>query len=156
MNAILIGGLIACVGAGMTQDDEARKKALAAVFETMEKSIKDKDEAPFKARWHPEGFEKNLVGGSGLAGQEVYSQGSRKKWFMKPDLAQAKTLADGLAVIVPCDIWAWEKGRAVDKVDILVVKTNDAYIVLGGGEKRDQVEALASRWLKKEPLPPKE
>lgn len=138
------------------QDDDARRQALQAPFEAMEKAIKDKDEAPFKARWHAAGFEKNLVGGSGLAGKEVFSQGSRKKWFMKPDLAQAKPLGEGLAVIVPCEIFAWEKGRAVDKVDLLLVKEKDGYVVLGGGEKRAEVEALASRWLKKEPLDAKD
>lgn len=136
----------------MMQDPDATQKALAAPFETMEKAIKDKDESAFKSRWHAVGFEKNLVGGSGLAGKEVFEQGSRKKWFMKPDLAKAKVLGDGAAVIVPCEIWAWEKGRAVDKVDLVCVKEKDGYVVLGGGEKRDQVEALASRWLKKEPL----
>jgi len=149
--------LFVILGAAMTQDNDARQKALAAPFEAMEKAIKDKDEAAFKARWHAAGFEKNLVGGSGLAGKEVFEQGSRKKWFMKPDLAQAKLLGDGAAVIVPCQIWAWEKGRAVDKIDLLVVKDKDSYVVLGGGEKRAQVDALATRWLNKEPLdPPRE
>ena len=134
----------------MMQDPEARQKALAAPFEIMEKAIRDKDEATFKARWHSLGFEKNLVGGSGLAGKAVFEQGSRKKWFLKPDLSTAKILGDGAAVIVPCEVWAWEKGKAVDKVDLLLVQVKDAYVVLGGGEKRDEVESLASRWLKKE------
>jgi hypothetical protein len=144
--------VIAILGAALMQNDDALRKTLAAPFEAMEKAIKDQDEAGFKARWHAVGFEKNLVGGSGLAGKEVFDQGSRKKWFMKPDLAQAKSLSEGAAVIVPCQIWAWEKGRAVDKVDLLLVKEKDGYVVLGGGEKRDQVEGLASKWLKKEPL----
>lgn len=137
--------------------DDARQKALTSVFDAMEKAIKDKDEAAFKARWHAEGFERNLVGGSGIPGKGVFGQGSSKKWFMKADLSKATLLQDGAAVIVPCDIWAWEKEKAVDKVDLLLVKEKDGYLVLGGGEKRDQVDALASRFLKKEPLdPPKE
>jgi hypothetical protein len=139
------------------QDDDARKKSLAAVFDAMEKSIRDKDEAAFKARWHAEAYEKNLVGGSGIPGKGVFGQGSRKKWFPKPDLTKAKVLEDGAAVILPCEIWSWEKEKAVDKVDFLLVKDKDGYLVLGGGEKREQVDALASRFLKKEPLdPPKE
>ena len=150
--------LVAFTGVPMTgEQDDARQKALQAVFESMEKDIKDKEEAPFKARWQADSYEKNLVGGSGLSGSSVFSQGARKKWFLKPDLGRAKVLEDGAAVIVPCDIWAWEKQKAVDKVDLLLVKDKDGYLVLGGGEKRDQVDALASRWLKKEPLdPPKE
>lgn len=136
----------------MMQDPEARQKALAAPFEALEKAIRDKDADAFKARWHALGFEKNLVGGSGLAGKEVFDQGSRKKWFLKPDLAKAKVLGDGAAVLVPCEVWAWEKGKAVDKVDLLLVQVKDGYVVLGGGEKRDEVEKLASRWLNKEPL----
>lgn len=139
------------------QDEDARKKSLSAVFDALEKSIKEKDEAAFKARWHAEGFEKNLVGGSGIPGKGVFSQGSRKKWFPKPDLSKTTVLQDGAAVIIPCEIYAWEKDKAVDKVDFLLVKDKDGYVVLGGGEKRDQVDALASRFLKKEPLdPPKE
>jgi hypothetical protein len=144
--------LMALLGVALMQDPDARQKALAAPFETLEKAIRDKDAAAFKARWHALGYEKNLVGGGGLAGKEVFDQGSRKKWFLKPDLAKAKVLADGAAVIVPCEVWAWEKAKAVDKVDLLLVRDKDAYVVLGGGEKRDQVEALATRWLKKEPL----
>lgn len=134
----------------MMQDPDARQKVLAAPFEAMERAIRDKDEAPFKARWHAQGYEKNLVGGSGLAGKEVFGQGSRKKWFLKPDLSKAKVFGDGAAVIVPCEVWAWEKGKAVDKVDLLLVQVKDAYVVLGGGEKRDEVEKLASRWLNKD------
>src|SRR5581483_1069456 len=102
-------------------------------------------------------FEKNFVGGSGLAGMAVFGQGSRKKWFLKPDLAQAQILGEGAAVIIPCQVYAWEKEKTVDKVDLLLIKEKDAYRVLGGGEKRAQVDALAQRFLKKEPLdPPKE
>lgn len=142
--------LIVLLGAVMMQDPDARQKALAAPFEAMEKAIRDKEEAPFKARWHGQGFEKNLVGGSGLSGKEVFGQGSRKKWFLKPDLSKAKVLGDGAAVIVPCEVWAWEKEKAVDKVDLLLVQVKDAYVVLGGGEKRAEVENLAARWLNKE------
>ena len=127
--------------------------AQEALFQNMQKAIEGKDEALFKAQWHAEGFEKNLVGGSGLAGTEVFSQGSRKKWYLKPDLAKAVAVAE-TASIVPCEVWAWEKEKAVDKVHILAVKVDQAWVVLGGGEKPDQVRALADRWLKKEPLPP--
>ena len=126
----------------------------AAPFVAMERALRDQDEAVFKAQWRLDGFERNLVGGSGLAGREVFEQGSRKKWFLKPDPGRVTLLENGAAMIVPCEIWAWEKGRAVDKVDLLLVRENDGYLALGGGEKREEVEALASRWLKREPLEP--
>lgn len=158
----LAGILLATTVLGATaffaapQDEAARRKSLAAPFEAMEKAIRAKDEAAFKARWRIEGFEKNLVGGSGIPGKEVFEQGSRKKWFLKPDLDKAKVLEDGAAAIIPCDIWAWEKEKAVDRVDLLLVREKDGYLALGGGEKREQVDALASRFLKKEPLEPKD
>lgn len=139
------------------QDVVTRDKALRDVFDSLDKSLRDKDEAVFQARWHAGGFEKNLAGGSGLSGKEVFDQGSRKKWFPKPDLSKAQALGDGTAVLIPCEIWAREKDKGVDRVDFLLIQTKEGWRVLGGGEKRAQVEALASRWLKKEPLdPPKE
>lgn len=125
-----------------------------AVFETLKKAIEGRDEALFKARWRAEGFEKNLVGGSGLAGADVYAQGVRKKWYLKPDLAKAVALGDGAASLVPCEVYAWEKAKAVDRVVVVVVKTDAGWAALGGGEKETEVRALAERWLKKEPLPP--
>jgi len=137
--------------ASIAQDD-ARQKALQAVFDDLEKGIKATDEAPFKARWHAEGYEKNLCGGSGLAGKAVFGQGSRKRWFLKPDLAKAELVGEGAAVVVFCEVYAWEKEKAVDKVSMVLVKDKEAWIILGGGEKRPDVDGLVSRWIKKEPL----
>lgn len=136
----------------LTPQDDATAKDLAAIFQTMEKGIREKDEAAFKGPWRDDAWEKNLVGRSGLSGKEVLAQGTRKKWFLKPDLTRMLSLGEGAAVLVPCEVWNWEREKAVDKVDILLVKEKDAWKILGGGEKRAQVEALANRWLQKEPL----
>jgi hypothetical protein len=155
MHLPLIGIALAVVAlsafAALGQDD-ARPKALQAVFDDLEKGIRDNDEPRFKGRWHAEGYEKNYCGGSGLSGKDVFGQGARKKWFLKPSLPQARGPEDGAVVVVACEIWAWEKGKAVDKVEMVLVKDKEAYIVLGGGEKRADVDGLVSRWLKKEPL----
>lgn len=137
------------MAAFVPQDDPA-----APVFDVLEKAVRGGEEAAFKARWHAEGYASNLVGRSGLAGREVFEQGARKKWFLKPDLARTRVLGEGAARIVPCEVWAWERAKAVDKVDLLLVRDKDAWIVLGGGEKAKEVEALAARWLEKKPLPP--
>ena len=155
MNLLLLGiplvvGVVSSF-ATLAQDD-ARQKALQAVFDDLEKGIKANDEAPFKARWHADGYEKNLCGGSGLSGKGVFGQGSRKKWFLKPDLSKAQFVEDGAAVVVFCEVYAWEKEKAVDKVSMVLVKDKEAWIVLGGGEKRPDVDGLVSRWIKKEPL----
>ncbi len=82
----------------------------------------------------------------------MFAQGTRKKWFLKPDLENARVAAEGAVVIVVCQVWAWEKGKAVDKVELVLVKDKDGIVVLGGGEKRADVDGLVSRWIKKEPL----
>ena len=126
------------------------------LFEALEKGIRAKDEAAFKGSWLLHGYEKNLVGGSGLEGREVFAQATRKRWVLKPDVQRTQVIDGGTALIVPCQVWAWEKEKAVDKVDLLLVQVHRDYLVLGGGEKRGQVEALASRFLKQEPLDPPE
>jgi hypothetical protein len=147
--------LFAVVSArGAATADDGKSPAARAPFDAIEKALKAADEPAFKAQWHPDGYEKNLIGGSGNTGASMFRQGSRKKWFPKPDLAKATTLANGDAVIVPCEIWSWERNTAVDAVDALVVKVKGTYLVLGAGEKRAQVDALAERWLKKKSLAP--
>jgi len=154
MNLVLIGAvaLVAATYFASPAQDDPRQAALKAVFADLEKGHREKAEDVFKARWHAEGYEKNLCGGSGLAGKGVYGQGTRKKWFLKPDLAKAKALEEGAVVVVSCDVWAWEKEKAVDHVDLVLVKDKESYLVLGGGEKREDVDGLVSRWIKKEPL----
>jgi hypothetical protein len=137
-----------------TAHADGRDDAIRAPFATIEKAIRGGDEALFKSQWHAEGYDKNLVGGSGNTGASMFKQGARKKWFPRPDAAKATILADGAAAIVGCDIWSWEQNKAVDRVDALVVKTATGYVLLGAGEKRAQVDALAERWLKKQPLAP--
>ena len=74
------------------------------------------------------------------------------RWAIDP--AKFRSLGEGAAVVVPCEVWGWEKERAVDKVEILLVREGEGLLVLGGGEASKEVEALASRFLKKEPLAP--
>ncbi len=144
--------VVAMTASVVDPQDDARRNDLAARFEAMEKGIRENDEAAFKAPWREDAYETNFVGRSGLAGKEVFRQGARKKWFLKPDLARLLSLGEGAVAIVPCEVWSWEREKAVDKVDILFIREKDGWTILGGGEKRVQVEALANRWLKKEPL----
>lgn len=111
--------VVLCAAASFADDQEAVSKK--APFEKMEKAVREADEKLFKAQWHAEGYEKNLVGGSGVSGAGVFKQGSRKKWYPKPDLAAAKAISDDV-LIVPCEIWSWEKEKSVDKVDMLLVR----------------------------------
>lgn len=155
MNLVMLCGVVAVAAIGFLAapaQDDPKPKALKGLFDDLEKGIKEKDEAVFKARWHAEGYEKNFCGGSGLSGKDVFGQGSRKKWFLKPDLARAAFVEDGAVAVVSCEVWAWEKSKAVDKVALVLIKDKESYLVLGGGERKADVDGLVSRWIKKEPL----
>jgi hypothetical protein len=138
----------------------ANKKGIRALFAKMEQGLRDKKEALFKSQWHPEGYKHNLVGGSGIPGRAVFGQGSRKGWFLKPDLEKLQALPGRLGGpwIVRCDIWSWKKKRAVDEVHALLVYMRDKkrrMVMLGGGERLKEVVALGQRWVKKKRLAPK-
>jgi hypothetical protein len=128
--------------------------AMARVFAALEKAHRANDAAAFAARWHPEGFRKNLVGGSGTTGESAFRQGARKHWFLRPDLDKLAGGGRGGPWLVPCDVWSWDKEQAVDHVDALLVWHDGQWLVLGAGEKRAEVEALGRRWADKEPLEP--
>ena len=153
---IRIAFLFLFVFVATTARADGRDDAIHAPFATIEKALRGGDEALFRSQWHADGYAKNLVGGSGNTGASMFKQGARKKWFPRPDAAKATVLADGAAVIVGCEIWSREQNKVVDRVDALVVKTATGYVLLGAGEKRAQIDALAERWLKKQPLAPVE
>ena len=149
----LIGLVV--VALGSVAGAEPPADALAAPFAAMETALRDSDEPAFRAQWHGEGYVKNLVGGSGNTGESMFRQGSRKRWYPKPDLSQATVRPDGAVAIVRCKIWSWKNNAAVDAVDVVLVQANGTYVVLGAGEKRSEVDALAQRWVDKKPLAPK-
>jgi hypothetical protein len=147
------------LGAAMSQGDvdpEAAKQAVQALFGAQEKALRAADEAACRALWHAEGWAKNLVGDSGLPGSDVFAQGSRKKWFPRPDPARVEPRGKGGAILVECEIFAWEKEKPVDRVVFLMILHEGAWKLLGGGEKRAEVGALAERWQRKQPLAPAE
>lgn len=161
--AFLSLALLAPMNATRADDDPTSKPTsqpsmeaqLTAVFTDMKKGLEEKNEALFQSRWHDEGYKKNLVGGSGLTGKAVFKQGSRKGWYLKPELDKRKALGEGKVFIVPCQIWSTKKDRAVDKVWAAVIKGDKGWKILGAGEKTAEVEALVERFLKGEPLAPK-
>lgn len=127
---------------------------MGRMFTSLEKGIREAKEALFKKSWYPESYTKNLVGGSGLAGEQVYRQGTRKQWFLKPDLKQLKTTGRGSPFLVPCDIWSWKQNKAVDHIWAALIWHGRAWVILGAGEKLAQVEELARRYQEKKPLAP--
>lgn len=120
------------------------------VFADLENGIRKTDEELFKKHWRAEGYDKNLVGGSGMSGSSVYKQGSRKKWFLKPDYS--KTVRQGNVEIYQCEVYAWEQSKKVDEI-FLAVSTDDRK-ALGGGENFEEVKKLAERFNAGESLEP--
>lgn len=120
-------------------------KALQEVFARAKKALETKNEALFKAQWHPTGYQKNLVGRSGIPGRAVFGQGARKGWYLRPDPKALVAASKSKQPIIPCLIWSTRRKRPVDKVYALLVRYKKRWVILGAGEKRKQVEALASK-----------
>lgn len=127
---------------------------LKQIFVDLEVALKAADEPGFKRRWHPLGYTKNLVGGSGLAGRQVYSQGTKKGWALRPEMKTLRGVTRGEPWILRCDVWSWDKRKAVDSVWAVVATHDGVGKVIGAGEVLDEVEALARRWADKKPLEP--
>jgi hypothetical protein len=121
------------------------------VFADLENGIRKNDEELFKKHWTPAGYNKNLVGGSGMTGQKVFEQGSRKKWFLQAaDIDHP--LTEGKVEIFRCDVYLWEQSRKVDEIYLAVTKEDKK--VLGGGEDLEEVKSLAARYNRGETLEP--
>jgi hypothetical protein len=149
-------GIVAllCLAAPTSFATDVDTAGIGQLFANLEKGIREAREALFKKGWYPESYTKNLVGGSGLAGEQVYRQGTRKHWYLKPDLKKLRTTGRGSPFLVPCDIWSWKQSKAVDHVWAALIWQGKAWVILGAGEKLAQVEALARRYQEKKPLAP--
>ncbi|MBW2736357.1 MAG: hypothetical protein JRH20_28555 [Deltaproteobacteria bacterium] len=126
------------------------------VFSQMKTALEKNNEKLFKKQWLPSSYAKNLVGGSGLPGQAVFKQGSRKGWYLKAQMKRIRSIPGqkGAPWIVPTLIWSDAKKRALDEIFMLLIHRNKRWMVLGGGEKLSQVEALGRRYVNKKPLAP--
>jgi hypothetical protein len=113
-----------------------------SIFADMENGIRNDDESLFKKNWSADTYDKNVVGRSGLEGSQIFKQGSRKKWFPKPDFSNR--IKVGSIEIIPAEIWSWEKERKVDEV-YFAIKMGSSPVILGGGEDLEEVKKLAER-----------
>ncbi|MGB0591804.1 MAG: hypothetical protein ACPGU1_19165 [Myxococcota bacterium] len=124
---------------------------LSARFDAMKEGVVSSDEALFKSQWHTEGYEANLVGGSGIPGVGVFRQGSAERWVLEPDLKSARNpTMSGDAWVITCVVRSLADGGHLGTVWIVVADGK----VLGGGEVQDEAQALAYRWANKVPLAP--
>lgn len=107
----------------------------------------------------PRGYKDNLVGGSGNELESLFKQGHRKAWHLAADYDQTRKLRGTLGVILRTTVVDNESGKELDEVWVLLVKIEDAdkathWLALGAGEELAQVDALAARYLAKQPLAP--
>lgn len=137
-----------------TQPDVA---GIKEVLSKLEEAHRTQNKAAAQAAWHPEGWSTNLVGGSGLRGEAAFKQGSREGWYLKPNMDELTNIGrSGKAWFMPCDIWSIKKKQAMDQVVAVVAFHKDKWVVLGAGESRKEVEALAKRWDEGKALKPPE
>lgn len=113
------------------------------VFKNMELALMKSNEGLFKAQWHSEGYQKNLVGRSGIPGSDIYRQGSREKWYLKPGKSTEKYKDSD---IVTCEVWAWEKEKSLDFVYAAALKINKRWLIIGVGENLDEVKAMVDKF----------
>lgn len=121
---------------------------IGSLFSQIERSIRDSDLNLFKKHWDKKGYSYNLVGNSGLAGGEVFRQGHKKGWYLEPVLNDIARFSDYL-YLVPCKVVTRSTGESVDFVYAAVAYSDSAWMILGAGEKREEVEALVERYVNK-------
>lgn len=124
-----------------------------ALFEALAQAFKSGDAKAAEALVDARGWSENLVGGSGQPFADSFREGAREKWFPRVihdgDVAEVSKAI----IIVPADIVGAD-GRLLDRVDVLIVRDGDQWKVLGAGERRAEVLALANRYKNGEPLAP--
>lgn len=151
MSVVTAGAMMSVMMAAACSADEPdaaiEVRAVEGLFEALKQATAKGDEGAFKTGWHPAGWAENVVGGSGLAGEAVFRQGSRKGWYLRADAASVRAAGRQDVVIVRCDVWSTKKEKAVDEVFVVVVRHDERVVALGGGEDRDEVEALAGRFI---------
>ncbi len=107
----------------------------------------------------PRGYDTNLVGGSGNPLSSLFAQGAKKGWHLVANFDQTRKVGGDRGVILRTTVRSNDKNEILDEVYVLLIKTTDAegatrWVALGSGEKLDQVDALATRFIEGKPLAP--
>lgn len=126
---------------------KTRVFSLQKTFKELKVALQKKQIKRFKKYWYSKGFEKNIVGPSGLSGTSVYRQGSRKVWHLKPVLRGIRWIKKEKIAILPCLIWSSRRKRAVDKIQVALIRMKTHWLVLGGGESFKEVKQLAKKYI---------
>jgi hypothetical protein len=102
--------VLATPGARANQPDVA---GMTKPVTELQKAIQDKNRAAFKALWHADGYAKNLVGQSGLSGEQVFDQATRKGWFPRPVPARLHQDGRGGPYVMPIEIYSPSEQRVL-------------------------------------------
>lgn len=142
---LVLGLFVMPSWAGKPTPTPTTKSTPQQLFQTMKIALEKKDQATFASQWDSRGYKSNLVGSSGLPGRAVFSQGSRKAWYLKPDFKKTTTVTKEILVL-PCAIWSLKAKRAVDEVHAVIVLVKEKWLILGAGENKKEVLSLAQKY----------
>ena len=76
--------------------------SLEKLFDSLSKALQTNNEGDFRALWHPESYTRNLVGGSGLSGDAVFTQAANGRWTLLPELGDIENLENPTAFLLGC------------------------------------------------------
>jgi hypothetical protein len=131
---------------------------LQQFFRSFKAALTQNSESNFRALWHPESFSRNLVGGSGLSGDAVFTQAVNGQWTLVPDMQTLEVLEGPMAYFLACDlkdISPANKSEAIDRVYVLLGQdqvTKNLWL-LGAGESKKEVLQLWERLSENEHAP---
>ena len=80
----------------------------------------------------------------------MFRQAVKKGWDIRPTNEVTKT--GDTSMLILCDVVDSQSRRTLDQVYAAVTLSSDRWYVIGMGEQRDQVAALAERYLKGLPM----
>ncbi len=132
---------------------------LQSFFRNFRTALKANSEGNFRALWHPESYTRNLVGGSGLSGDAVFTQAINGQWTLEPDLQTLELLEEPMAYLLGCklkDLYPGAEPSVVrDYVYVLLGQdqASQNLWLLGAGESKEEVMQLWERLSENEHAP---
>lgn len=123
---------------------------LQQFFRSFKASLSQNSESNFRALWHPESYTRNLIGGSGLSGDAVFTQAINGQWTLVPDMQSLEVLQDPMAYFLACDLQDIKPKAKAENIDRVFVLLGQDQLsknlwLLAAGESKEEVLALWKR-----------
>ena len=125
---------------------------IRTIFNQIEKSLEEKDEASFKSLWFVDGYHADPTGHKGYSGEEAFESGTRDGWYVKPDFKAMfingldDIIKDHDVVILPSHVWSFEKHKPIKDIYIAIVHNGSKWLILGLSEEEHDVEEIVERF----------